>query len=273
MNLLEKTRQLLWTYKIAPNRFLGQNFLVDETIFPKLSEYASLGQTDAALDVGAGFGFLSCFMANKCAHVLAVEKDARVASVLRKQVSGSTNICVIEGDVLAADVPVFDKVVSAPPYQISSELLNWLFLRPFKCAVLILQEEFASRITASTGTDDYSWMTVYAYYHTSVESLDAVPRQKFYPEPEVDSTVVRLIPRSKPAFPLTDVRLFKQMLKSVFAERNKKLINAAMPFAKNVLGLSSGNAKSRLSKLPFFEDRVRTLAPEAFGDLARVLIR
>jgi len=272
MSLLEKTRQLLWTYKIRPNRLLGQNFLVDETIFPKLAEYASIDQTDTVLDVGAGFGFLTSFMAASCARVVAVEKDALVTSALHKQVRESLNIRVIEGDVLSVDLPVFDKVVSAPPYQISSALLNWLFLRPFKCAVLILQEEFASRITAPIGTEDYSWMTVYAYYHANVELLDAVPRQKFYPSPEIDSIIVRLTPRSKPAFPLIDARMFKQMLKSVFAERNKKLINAAMPFAKNVLRLTSEDAKLRLVKLPFFEERVRTLAPEAFGEVARVLI-
>ena len=174
--------------------------------------------------------------------------------------------------MLNTKLPLFDRVISAPPYQISSVLLTWLFDRPFKCAILILQEEFANRITAQLGTEDYSWLTVYAYYHARVESLDALPRQKFHPEPEVDSIIVRLIPRSQPAFLVNDRRLFKQMLKTVFTERNKKLINAALPFAKNLLRLSAEDAKLRLSKLSFCEERVRTLAPEAFGEVARVLI-
>ena len=115
-------------------------------------------------------------------------------------------------------------------------------------------------------------MTVYAYYHAKVESLDALPRQKFYPEPDVDSIIVRLIPRPRPIFLVNDPALFSQMLKSVFAERNKKLINAALPFARNVLRLSSEDAKLRLSKLQFCKERVRTLIPEAFGEVARVLI-
>jgi len=272
MSLLEKTRRLLWNHHIVPNKFLGQNFLIDASIFPKLVDYASLNRTDVVLDVGAGFGFLTRFIAAKCARVLAVEKDSLVASVLHEQLRTENNISVIEGDVLNTALPLFDKVVSAPPYQISSALLKWLFARPFKCAVMILQKEFANRITAQIGTEDYSWMTVYAYHHTKVESLDALPRQKFYPEPEVDSIIVRLIPRSLPALPVNDPRLFGQMLKSVFAERNKKLVNAAFPFAKTVLKLSDEDAKLRLRKLPFCEERVRTLAPECFGEVARVLI-
>src|SRR5512139_1387193 len=129
MSLLEKTKHLLWKYHIVPNKLLGQNFLVDGAIFPKLVEYASLDRTDVVLDIGAGFGFLTCFMAAKCARVLAVEKDSLVAAVLHEQVREKSNISVIEADVLNTALPVFGKVVSAPPYQISSALLKWLFAR------------------------------------------------------------------------------------------------------------------------------------------------
>ncbi|TRO48424.1 16S rRNA (adenine(1518)-N(6)/adenine(1519)-N(6))-dimethyltransferase, partial [Candidatus Bathyarchaeota archaeon] len=73
MSVLE-TKRLLRTFRIVPNRLLGQNFMVEPSIFPKLTEYASLSKADVVLDVGAGFGFLSRFLANKCKRVLAVEK-------------------------------------------------------------------------------------------------------------------------------------------------------------------------------------------------------
>ncbi len=271
MNILDKTRQLLLTYRILPNKLLGQNFLIDDSIFPIMAQYASLSQADTVLDVGAGFGFLARYIAAKCARVLAVEKDPLVAFALQDQVRDQSNIYVIEDDVLTVDLPLFDKVVCAPPYQISSALLTWLLARQFKCAVMLLQEEFAHRLKAKIGTEDYSWLTVYTYRLANVELLDFVPRQIFYPEPEVDSVIARLIPHPQPVFEVNDARMLMQMLKSVFAERNKKVINAALPFARNVLGLSEQDAKSRIGKLRFSEERVRSLSLEALGELARVL--
>jgi 16S rRNA (adenine1518-N6/adenine1519-N6)-dimethyltransferase len=272
MSLLEETRQILRTYSIIPNKLLGQNFIVDESVFQRLVNYAALTSNDVVLDVGAGFGFLTSFLAVKCRVVFAVEKDHSVASVLNERLSGSANVTIIKGDVLTTDLPPFDKVVSAPPYQISSALLMWLFDRHFDCAVMILQAEFAKRLVANVGTEDYSWLTVYAYSQGTVELLDDVPRSTFYPQPEVGSIVVRLTPHAKSEFNFDNLRLFVQMLKHVFSERNKKLSNAVLPFAKNVLRLSTDDARLRLRKLPFYEERVRTLKPEAFGEVAHVLI-
>ncbi len=271
MSLLEKTKHLLRINRITPNKLLGQNFLVDESVFQKLVENADLNLADVVLDVGAGFGFLTKFIAAKCGYVLAVEKDHLIASALREQLRQENNVCVIEGDVLNIDLPFFEKVVSAPPYKISSALLKWLFESRFKCAVLILQDEFANRLVAQPGTEDYGWMTVYSYYHAMVKLLDRLPRYMFYPEPAVDSVIVQLVPHRQPPFKVNDLELFSQMLKTVFAERNKKVLNAALLFAKNILNMSNEDAKFRLSNLLSCEKRVRTLAPEAFGELIDAL--
>src|SRR3990172_2793483 len=96
---LEETKQLLRTHRIAPNKLLGQNFMVEPLLYPKLCAYASLNEADAVLDAGAGFGWLTCFLADKCKAVIAVEKDPQVAGVLREQVMDLENVTVIEGDV------------------------------------------------------------------------------------------------------------------------------------------------------------------------------
>ena len=101
---LEETKQLLRTYRITPNKLLGQNFMVEPSLYPKLCTYAALGGSDVVLDAGAGFGFLTRFLADKCKAVIAVEKDPQVAEVLREQVKGFGNVTVVEGDVLKADV-------------------------------------------------------------------------------------------------------------------------------------------------------------------------
>jgi len=248
--------------------------MVDTSIFPKLSDYASLCKADVVLDAGAGFGFLTRFLANKCKVVLAVEKDPHVAAVLREQLKGLVaNVTVIEGDVLKAAVPSFSKVVSIPPYQISSRLLLWLFDRSFDCAVLVLQKEFAGRLVAAVGSEDYGWLTVATCYSAEVQLLDAVPNFMFYPQPEVYSAIVRLTPWKASPFKVKDGAFFRRMVRWLFTQRNKKLSNALAPFIKSTFKVTKEDAEKASSTFSFREKRVRELPPEAFGEIANALVR
>ena len=95
---LEETKYLLRTHRISPNKLLGQNFMVESSLYDKLCAYAELDRSDVVLDAGAGFGFLSRFLAGKCKTVIAVEKDPQITKVLREQLKGVSNVTVIEGD-------------------------------------------------------------------------------------------------------------------------------------------------------------------------------
>jgi 16S rRNA (adenine1518-N6/adenine1519-N6)-dimethyltransferase len=268
---LEETKQLLRTYRITPNKLLGQNFMFEHSFYGVLCAYASLGSSDVVLDAGAGFGFLSRFLADKCKAVFAVEKDPQVAEVLREQVKGTGNVTVIEGDVLKVALPEFNKVIAIPPYYLSSRLIMWLFERRIDCAVLILQKEFASRLVAAVGSENYGWLTVLTYQHVEVELLDSVPKVMFYPQPEVDSLIVRLKPWSQRSFEVKDEMFFKQMVKWLFTQRNKKLGKALAPFIRSTLKLSKLDAEKIALALPFHERRVRELSPKDFGALANAL--
>jgi 16S rRNA (adenine1518-N6/adenine1519-N6)-dimethyltransferase len=270
---VSETKRLLRTFRIVPNRLLGQNFMVNTSLFPKLSDYASLSKADVVLDAGAGFGFLTRFLANKCKGVLAVEKDPHVAEVLREQLKGLVNVTIIEGDVLKATIPSFSKVVSIPPYQVSSRLLLWLFDRSFECAVLLLQKEFTSRLVAAVGSEDYGWLTVAACYRAEVQLLDTVPNFMFYPQPEVDSLIVRLKPWKMAPFEVKDEAFFRRMVRWLFTQRNKKLGNAVVSFIKNTFKVAKEEAEKVACTIPFREKRARELPPEAFGELANVLVR
>jgi 16S rRNA (adenine1518-N6/adenine1519-N6)-dimethyltransferase len=271
--IVSETKRLLRTFRIVPNRLLGQNFMVNTSLFPKLSDYASLSKADVVLDAGAGFGFLTRFLANKCKGVLAVEKDPHVAEVLREQLKGLVNVTIIEGDVLKATIPSFSKVVSIPPYQVSSRLLLWLFDRSFECAVLLLQKEFTSRLVAAVGSEDYGWLTVAACYRAEVQLLDTVPNFMFYPQPEVDSLIVRLKPWKMAPFEVKDEAFFRRMVRWLFTQRNKKLGNAVVSFIKNTFKVAKEDAEKVACTIPFREKRARELPPEAFGELANVLVR
>jgi 16S rRNA (adenine1518-N6/adenine1519-N6)-dimethyltransferase len=247
--------------------------MVNSSIFNIMADSVALDANDVVLDIGAGLGFLTRFIAGKCRNVLAVEFDSRLVKVLHEQLCGLSNVEVIEGDVFKAKIPPFNKIVSIPPYQVSSRLLTWLFDKKFDCAVLIFQKEFAERLVASVSSESYSWLTVLTYYHLQVELFDVVSRAVFYPQPEVDSIIVFLKPKQEPPFTLKDAELFKPMLQSFFTQRNRKVRNAILPFLKGTLGFDSKTARKMTDAIPFHDRRVRELAPEDFGVLANALVQ
>jgi 16S rRNA (adenine1518-N6/adenine1519-N6)-dimethyltransferase len=156
---------------------------------------------------------------------------------------------------------------------LSSHLVEWLLERNIACAALILQKEFANRLIAAVGSEDYGWLAVLTYQHVEAEVLDSVPKVMFFPQPKVDSVIVRLKPRCKSPFEVKDEIFFKQITKWLFTQRNKKLSKALAPFFKTNLQLSKQDAEKLVVALPFQDKRVRELAPEQFGALANVVPR
>jgi len=233
--------------------------------------YASVCEEDVVLEVGAGLGFLTRLLSQRCKQVIAVEVDPKLVKILRSQIRGLHNVDLIEGDILGVSVPEFNKVVSTPPYSISSPLLFWLLERKFDCAVLTFQKEFAERLAATVGSKDYGRLTVTTYYLAEVDLLDLVPRSMFYPPPDVDSFVVRLRPR-KPPFFVEDRTIFLELVQMLFTQRNKKVRNAIIPFLYEK-GMERKNATKLADSLSFHDKRVRELAPEDFGALSNEVIQ
>ena len=271
INLLQRAKHLLRLYRIFPKKRLGQNFTVSSEILRRLVSYASLTKDDVVLEVGAGFGFLTQLISGECKKVVAVEVDPKLVSFLRNQLQSLKNVDLIEGDILKVSLPPFNKVVSAPPYSISSPLLFRLLERNFDWAVLILQKEFAERLMASVGSKDYGRLTVTIYYRAEVELLDVVPRNMFYPPPDVDSMMVRLKPRNPP-FKVDDEETFFEVVRTLFIQRNKKVRNALIPFLRK-REITKKEAVELADSLVYSAKRVRELSPEDFGVLTNNLLR
>jgi len=271
MDLLQETRRLLRLYKILPKKRLGQNFMVNSDLLQRMISYASINREDVVLEVGAGLGFLTRLLSQRSKKVIAVEVDPRLTKILKQQISDLPNVDLIEGDILSVPIPKFNKVVSTPPYFISSPLLFWLLEKKFECAVLTFQKEFAERLAASVGSKDYGRLTVTTYYLAEVDLLDPVPKSMFYPPPDVDSRVVRLKPR-KPPFFVEDEGLFFELVQTLFTQKNRKIRNAIAPFLHK-RGVKNVNAMRLADSLTFSEKRVRELAPEDFGVLTSEVIQ
>jgi len=271
INLLRRAKHLLRLYGFFPKKRLGQHFTVNSDMLQRLVSHASITKDDIVLEVGAGLGFLTQLLSSKCKKVISVEVDPKIVSFLRKQLHSLQNVDLIEGDILKVSLPPFNKVVSTPPYSISSPLLFRLLERKFDCAVLILQKEFAERLAASVGSKDYGRLTVTIYYRADVELLDYVPRTMFYPPPDVDSMMVRLKPRGSP-FQVDDEEMFFELVRTLFTQRNKKVRNALIPFLRK-REITGKEAVELADSTIYSAKRVRELAPEDFGILTNELLQ
>ncbi len=271
INLLKRAKHLLRLYGVSPKKRLGQNFTVNAEMLQRLVSHASLTEDDVVLEVGAGLGFLTQLLSSKCKKVITVEVDPQLVNFLRKQLHSLQNVELVEGDILKVSLPPFSKVVSAPPYSLSSPLLFRLLEQNFECAVLVLQKEFAERLAASVGTKDYGRLTVTIYYRADVELLDLVPRTMFYPPPDVDSMMVRLKPRAPP-FQVDDEETFFELVRTLFTQRNKKVRNGLIPFL-NKHEITGKDAVELADSTIYSTKRVRELAPEDFGILTNELLR
>ena len=162
------------------------------------------------VEIGPGLGALTRFILEKGAHVLAIEKDARLANFLRARF-GDERLEILNIDALKFDSRVLFahrrvKLIGNLPYNISSPLLlKFLeYPNPISLSLLMLQKEMAMRLSASPCTHDYGALTLRVQLHYRVKYLRSVPATVFFPRPDVDSAVVRLVPRDPLEMPEHD---------------------------------------------------------------------
>lgn len=209
----------------------GQCFLNDRQTLERMVEYAQPVKEDSVLEIGAGDGRLTVLLAQKAGKVIAVEKDKRLVGILKKNIAEKkiSNVEIIEDDAMKTDFPQFNKIVSNLPYQISSPLTFRLFgLGDWSLAVLTYQKEFAQRFFAKPCEKNYSRLTVAANYYCTAEKLEVVGRGKFRPQPEVDSLMVRLVPKEKP---FEADEFFWEAVAKLFQHR-RKTVRAALKDSK-----------------------------------------
>jgi 18S rRNA (adenine1779-N6/adenine1780-N6)-dimethyltransferase len=180
----------------------GQHLLKNPGIIDKIVAACDLKPTDHVFEIGPGTGALTMRMLEQAKKVVAYEIDPRMAAEVRKraQQAGRQNLEVTDGDVLRADWPVFDVCATNLPYQISSPFTFRLIAhRPmFRCAVVMFQKEFAERLIAKVGESQYGRLALNTSLFVNVSCVCKVAKGSFTPPPEVDSMVVKFVPRQPP---------------------------------------------------------------------------
>jgi 16S rRNA (adenine1518-N6/adenine1519-N6)-dimethyltransferase len=259
--LPSEIKRVLEQYGVTPTKARGQNFLIDGRVAEREIDYLDPDPRDTILEVGPGLGILTDILLERAGRVITIELDKGMAEYNRNRYGDS--IVFIEGDALKIPFPGFDRFISNLPYSISSPLIFKLLEHRFRKAVVMVQREFADRMVASPGTGDYSRLSVNIYYRADCEILEKVPRSRFWPEPEVDSAVVGIIPR-RPPFKVIDERFYLNLVDSLFQHRRKKI--------RTILKMKKLAGKDQLDSLPFLDERVGVLSPEEIGELSDAIL-
>jgi 16S rRNA (adenine1518-N6/adenine1519-N6)-dimethyltransferase len=226
-------RDLLAAHGLRPRKRLGQHFLVDGNVLAIIVGALAPAPGDRLLEIGAGVGTLTRPLADSGAQVTAVELDDRLAPVLAETVGDRPNLRLLRGDVLALDLDALLvggrwKIAGNLPYYITTPIIARLLERHDRIErmVFTMQREVADRMAAPPGGRDYGALSVLAQFRCQVERVAAVSRHCFYPEPEVESVIVRLNVRAQPAVAVADEQLFFAVVRAAFGQRRKTLANA-----------------------------------------------
>ncbi len=268
----EETKNFAKKHGIKLRKEKDQSHLIDENVLKRIIDYADIDSGENILEIGAGLGNLTKYLLNTEGSIYAVEKDERLVEVLRERFCES-ELEIIQGDALEIELPSFDKVVSNLPYSISSPISFQLAKRDFDLGILMYQKEFAERMFAEPGTSEYSRLSVNLSLHYDIELLEEVSPEKFFPQPEVSSSIVRVTP-SAPSYEIKEQDIFRKMVRGVFQHRRKKLRNGLYnSFDQIFQDLEFSNKEKRT----FIDDNIpediqgkrpEKVTPEQFAKLA-----
>lgn len=281
----KRTSEILKEHGFSFKKSLGQNFLIDTNILRNIVHHSKITETSGAIEVGPGIGALTEQVAKVAKKVVAFEIDQRLLPILAETLSPYENTKVIHKDILEADVAkmieeemsdVTDiNVVANLPYYITTPIIMKLLEEnlPIKSFTVMLQKEVAARMCAKPGTKEYGSLSIAVQYYTDAEVAMIVPKTVFVPQPNVDSAVIRLERKEKPAVDVMDEKFFFEVTRASFAQRRKTI--------QNNLTTQLPNGKQKKDEITAALNecgidptrRGETLSIEEFGSLSNALYR
>lgn len=225
-------KRLLAEKEFRFNKQFGQNFLTDEVLLRKIVEDAGVGG-GTVLEVGAGAGTLTRALAERAQKVVAFEIDKNLEKILAVTLADKPNVQVVIGDIMRYTMPQIEalcggkySVVANIPYYVTTPLIMNFAEQAHNVTSLTLtiQKEVAERLVAKPATKQYGAITVAVNAVADAEITRLLPRNLFYPQPNVDSAVVKIV-FSREKYDIRNVELFRKTVRSAFAMRRKTLVN------------------------------------------------
>ena len=237
------------------SKSLGQNFLVNPSVCPKMAELCGANENTGVIEVGAGIGVLTKELSKRAKKVVSIELDTRLIPVLSETLDGCFNTEVINDDILKIDLQKLieekfqgmNVVVCANlPYYITTPVIT-RFLEsklPIDSVTVMIQKEVADRLIARCGSRGSGAITVCVDYYSEAKKLFDVSRGSFMPAPKVDSSVIKLDLRKEPPVKVSDEKKFFRVVKAAFAQRRKTVLNSV----SSSLGVSKDAVSAALEK-------------------------
>ncbi len=281
MNLYDynTVTNLLKKHSFTFSKALGQNFLIDESVCPRMAEYVS-NKDCGVIEIGPGIGVLTKELCLAAKKVVAIELDKRLLPVLDETLSEFDNVEIISGDAMKLNLHqlIKDKfsdcksvkVCANLPYYITSPVIMNLLQNelPIEEIIVMVQKEAAERFCAEIGSRDAGAVTVAVNYYAKSEMLFEVDRTSFMPSPKVDSEVIKLEIRKEPAVKVTDSKRFFAVVKAAFAQRRKTVVNSI----SSTLGVPKEKIINALEQIGISTTvRAEKITMEQFAELSEIL--
>lgn len=230
-------RDLLERHGFHFSKKLGQNFLVNPSVCPRMAEACGATPAGGVLEIGPGIGVLTRELAQRAGRVVAIELDDRLPPVLAETLAGQDNVEIVQGDCLKLDLAALiaekfgDREVAVCanlPYYITSPIIMSLLESrlPVTSITVMVQKEAAQRLCAKVGTREAGAVTLAVQYYAEAETLFTVSRGSFLPAPNVDSAVIRLTVRKVPPCAVRDEKVLFCLIRAGFGQRRKTLLNS-----------------------------------------------
>ena len=214
---------------IKPKKSLGQNFLINKNIINRIIKASNLNKNETIVEIGPGRGSLTKELIKHSKNVIAIEKDNILAKEL-KDTFQSKNLIVINADILEfpfEELPKKFKLIGNVPYNISTPIIKKAIIHreQFDSFFLMLQDEYAQRLTAKVSSKKYGSLTCFVQFYVNIKKLFKVSNQAFYPVPKVQSQFLQLDIPKIAKFKANESLLF-QITRCAFNQRRKILINS-----------------------------------------------
>ena len=278
VSLYQEARAVCRELELKPSKRLGQNFLIHEHVIDTIVEYLDLASADEILEIGPGMGFLTRRLVAGSKRVWAVEIDPLLVQWMqRTPLGGQPSLSLVQGDILKLNLDEIlpghrVKLVGNLPYSISTPVLFRIFEERdrFSTVVLMVQEEVADRMAASSGSKAYGTLSVWCQIHGRILARHRVSAEAFFPRPQVRSTILKIGLYPAPLLGAEYFPPLRSLLRASFGQRRKILSNALI----NLVGQRKIQLDAWLRQLGIDpRRRGETLSVEEFIRLASSLER
>lgn len=272
-------REIMERHNFHFSKKLGQNFLINPSVCPRIAEMGNAALGYGVLEIGTGVGVLTHELAKRAEKVCAVEVDERLLPILEETVGEHKNLHIIHNDILECDLnelllQEFDglnvAVCANLPYYITTPILMYLLESGanIDTITVMVQKEVADKLEARVGTRDAGAITVAVNFYGTVEKLFSVSRGSFMPAPNVDSAVIQIRVGSQWREKVNNPKHFFQMVRAGFQQRRKTLVNSL----SGIMGYNKTELAETLRSLNISETvRIEALSMENLCDLSNSL--